>query len=100
MLPLLVALSVPPPAAAQALDVVELTVTQVQAGYAAGTFTAVELTRAFLERIDRHEERLNGTQRRWRRLPRSTPSTRARVRADPCTASPSWSRTTSTSPAW
>jgi amidase len=51
--------SVGTPAAAQEIDVVELTVDEVQAGYAAGRFTAVELTGAFLERIARHESRYN-----------------------------------------
>jgi Asp-tRNA(Asn)/Glu-tRNA(Gln) amidotransferase A subunit family amidase len=51
--------AVPAPAAGQAIDVVELTVEDVQAGYASGRFTAVGLTRAFLERIARHENRYN-----------------------------------------
>ena len=46
-------------AAAQELDVEELTVEDVRAGYAAGDFTAVELTRAFLERIERFESHYN-----------------------------------------
>lgn len=41
------------------LDVVELTVEQIQAGYASGELTAVALTRAFLERIARYEGRYN-----------------------------------------
>jgi hypothetical protein len=41
--------------AAQDIDVVELTVEDVQAGYASGAFTAVELTRAFLSRISAYE---------------------------------------------
>lgn len=49
----------PVPAGAQEPDVVELTVADVQEGYAAGRFTAVELTRAFLERIERYEPRYN-----------------------------------------
>jgi len=40
-------------------DVVELTVQQVQADYAAGRYTAVQLTRAFLDRIARYEDRYN-----------------------------------------
>lgn len=44
---------------AQGIDVVELTVTDVQAGYATDRFTAVELTRAFLARIARYEGRYN-----------------------------------------
>jgi Asp-tRNA(Asn)/Glu-tRNA(Gln) amidotransferase A subunit family amidase len=51
--------AVPAPAAGQAIDVVELTVEDVQAGYASARFTAVGLTRAFLERIARHENRYN-----------------------------------------
>ncbi|NIP81111.1 MAG: amidase, partial [Gemmatimonadetes bacterium] len=41
------------------IDVVEMTVDDVHAGYASGEFTAVELTRAFLDRIRRYEERYN-----------------------------------------
>jgi Asp-tRNA(Asn)/Glu-tRNA(Gln) amidotransferase A subunit family amidase len=47
------------PLAAQSIDVVEMTVEDVQAGYASGRFTAVALTRAFLERIERYESRYN-----------------------------------------
>ena len=48
------------PAAGQApIDVVEMTVADVAAGYAEGRFTAVELTRAFLERIARYEGHYN-----------------------------------------
>jgi Asp-tRNA(Asn)/Glu-tRNA(Gln) amidotransferase A subunit family amidase len=47
------------PADSQELDVVELTVADVQEGYATGRFTAVELTRAFLARIERYEPRYN-----------------------------------------
>lgn len=36
---------------AQEVDVVEMTVADLRAGYAAGTFTAVEVTQAFLDRI-------------------------------------------------
>lgn len=56
---LLVALSLPAHAAAQSPDVVELSVAEVQAGLASGRFTSVELTRAFLARIDRYERRYN-----------------------------------------
>jgi Asp-tRNA(Asn)/Glu-tRNA(Gln) amidotransferase A subunit family amidase len=56
---LLAALVAPFPAAGQAIDVVELTVEDVQAGYASRRFTAVGLTRAFLERIERYESRYN-----------------------------------------
>ena len=44
---------------AQEIDVVEMTVADVQAGYASGAFTAVELTRAFLDRIARYESHYN-----------------------------------------
>ncbi len=37
------------------VDVTELTVAEVREGYAEGRFTAVQLTRAFLERIERYE---------------------------------------------
>ncbi len=47
------------PAAAQEIDVVELTVDQVQAAYSEGRYTAVELTRAFLARIERYEPLYN-----------------------------------------
>ncbi|MGE0158811.1 MAG: amidase [Gemmatimonadales bacterium] len=56
----IVALSAAPARArAQLPDVVELSVEDVRAGLAAGRFTAVDLTRAFLERIDRYERRYN-----------------------------------------
>jgi len=41
------------------IDVIELTVRDIQTAYAAGEFTAVELTRAFLDRIDRFEGHYN-----------------------------------------
>ncbi|HZD04095.1 MAG TPA: amidase [Longimicrobiales bacterium] len=41
------------------IDVVELTADQVQTDYAAGRYTAVQLTRTFLERIARYEDRYN-----------------------------------------
>ena len=41
------------------IDVSELTVRDIQAAYAAGEFTAVELTRAFLDRIARYESHYN-----------------------------------------
>jgi len=56
---LLAALVAPASARAQAIDVVEMTVADVQAGYASGRFTAVELTRVFLERIAAYEDRYN-----------------------------------------
>lgn len=43
----------------QSIEVTELTVRDVRAAYAAGEFTAVELTRAFLDRIDRYESHYN-----------------------------------------
>jgi amidase len=49
----------PAPAIGQPIDLTELTVEDVQAGYASGRFTAVDLTRAFLERIARYEPRYN-----------------------------------------
>jgi len=52
-------LAAPLSAAGQAIDVVELTVEDVQAGYASGRFMAVDLTRAFFARISRYEERYN-----------------------------------------
>lgn len=56
---LLALVAAPVPLRAQTIDVVELTVADVQAGYASGRFTAVELTRAFLERIAAYEDRYN-----------------------------------------
>lgn len=47
------------PASAQEIDVVELTTRDLQAGYAAGTFNAEEVTRAFLRRIATYEGRYN-----------------------------------------
>jgi Asp-tRNA(Asn)/Glu-tRNA(Gln) amidotransferase A subunit family amidase len=47
------------PSLAQEVDVLELTVERIQADYAAGRYTAVHLTRAFLARIDRYEKRYN-----------------------------------------
>ncbi len=47
------------PAVGQEIDVVELTVHDVQRAYATGQYTAVDLTRAFLRHIARHEERYN-----------------------------------------
>ena len=41
------------------IDVVELTAGQIQADYAEGRYTAVQLTTAFLDRIGRHEELYN-----------------------------------------
>ena len=55
----LITTTAPVPATSQEIDLVEMTVEDVQAGYASGRFTAVELTRAFLERIRRHESRYN-----------------------------------------
>jgi Asp-tRNA(Asn)/Glu-tRNA(Gln) amidotransferase A subunit family amidase len=47
------------PSAGQQIDVVEMTTRDVQSGYAAGSFSAVELTRAFLERIALYETHYN-----------------------------------------
>jgi Asp-tRNA(Asn)/Glu-tRNA(Gln) amidotransferase A subunit family amidase len=47
------------PSAGQQIDVVEMTTRDVQSGYAAGDYTAVELTHAFLERIARYETHYN-----------------------------------------
>lgn len=44
---------------APAVDVVELTAEQIRLDYARGAYTAVELTRAFLDRIARYEDRYN-----------------------------------------
>ena len=44
---------------AQEIDLVELTTDDVQVGYAVGKFTAVELTQAFLDRIERYEAHYN-----------------------------------------
>ena len=44
---------------ASSIAVSELTVRDIQAAYASGEFTAVELTRAFLDRIDRYESHYN-----------------------------------------
>ena len=52
-------LGTPTPGVGQEIDVEELTVDDVAAGYAEGLFTAVELTRAFLARIARYEGRYN-----------------------------------------
>ena len=51
--------AVPTPEEAPDIDVVELTAGQIQADYAEGLYTAVQLTEAFLERIDRHEDLYN-----------------------------------------
>ena len=48
-----------PSAAAQEIDVVEMTTRDVLAAYEAGEFTAVELTRAFLDRIRQYEDHYN-----------------------------------------
>ena len=54
-----VALALPTDGAGQEIDVVEMTTADIAAGYAAGDFTAVELTRAFLARIARYESHYN-----------------------------------------
>ena len=53
------AVALPDRVAGQEIDVVEMTTLDVLAGYAAGDFTAVELTRAFLARIARYESHYN-----------------------------------------
>ncbi len=50
-------ISDPDPAAS--IDVLELTIDRIQADYAARKYTAEELTRAFLNRIRRYEDRYN-----------------------------------------
>ena len=55
----LLALYSPGPLIGQSIDVVELTTEVIQEAYAAGDYTAVELTKAFLERIDRYEKHYN-----------------------------------------
>ena len=50
---------VPSLASAQSIDVVELTVDQIQAAYSDGEYTAVQLTQAFLDRIEQYEEHYN-----------------------------------------
>ena len=42
-----------------AIDVVELTATELQEGYAAGAYTVVEVVQAFLDRIERYEAHYN-----------------------------------------
>ena len=49
----------PAPSVSQEIDVEELTVADVQAAYAEGRFTAVELTKAYLARIARYEPYYN-----------------------------------------
>ena len=59
LLVLMAAGGLPATAGAQEIDVVEMTTRDVLAGYAAGAFTAEELTRAFLDRIRRYESHYN-----------------------------------------
>jgi amidase len=54
-----IALVIPAASVAQQIDVVEMTVADVEAAYANGTFTAVQLTQAFLDRIERYEDHYN-----------------------------------------
>lgn len=49
----------PPESSFQPLDVVELTVEEIHQDYGEGSYTAVQLTRAFLERIRRYEDHYN-----------------------------------------
>ena len=51
--------STPSTAGPRAIDVVELTAQDIQAAYAAGEFTAVEVTTAFLDQIDHYEDHYN-----------------------------------------
>ena len=53
-----VTVSSPPPNASQ-VDVVELTIGQVQADYAAKKYTAVQLVQAYLDRIATYESHYN-----------------------------------------
>lgn len=63
LLPLLTACAAPEAAPvvedAPEIDVVELTAEQIQADYAEGRYTAVQLTQAFLGRIERFEDLYN-----------------------------------------
>ncbi len=47
------------PGPARAIDVIELTTEDIQAAYATGEYTAVQLTQAFLDRIEVHEDHYN-----------------------------------------
>lgn len=49
----------PVPEDAPDIDVIELTAAQIQADYAEGRYTAVQLTQAFLGRIERYEDLYN-----------------------------------------
>ena len=53
---LLLALLRPGVLVGQDIDVVELTTEEIQQAYAAGEYTSEDLTKAFLERIDRYED--------------------------------------------
>ena len=63
-----------------ALDVVELAAAELQEGYGAGNYTVVEVTQAFLNRIERYEDHynafisMNPDAHAWRSPPRSTRS--------------------------
>jgi Asp-tRNA(Asn)/Glu-tRNA(Gln) amidotransferase A subunit family amidase len=59
LLMLLVAALAGPARVSAQVDVQELTAERIQEGYASGEFTAVEVTRAFLARIARYEDRYN-----------------------------------------
>jgi len=56
---LVAGMSIPSQAGAQLADVVELGVEDVREGLASGRFTALELTRSYLARIERYERRYN-----------------------------------------
>src|SRR5688572_26281853 len=45
--------------AASVIDLEELTIAEIHAAYAAGTYTAVQLTQAYLDRIARYEPTYN-----------------------------------------
>ena len=57
--PLSTATALAPAPSTLGIAVTELTVRDIQAAYAGGEFTAVELTRAFLDRIHRYESHYN-----------------------------------------
>ena len=71
-------------------DVAELTVEKIERALAAGEYTVVSLTQAFLDRIERYEPIYNAfislNPTRSPPPPSSTPSTLPRARAAPCTA--------------
>lgn len=81
----------------------EATIADVQAAFAHGSLTCVELVQGYLDRIEAYEE--NGPELNaittvnpghWRPPPPWMPSTPGSARAAGCTASRRYSRTTST----